>query len=797
MTPLLLRPAAAAAIGLSGGILTASLAGAVAAGAATILAALWARRRGVLSRPFVAAALAAAAWFSAGAFRAAAAFGAVAADHYARLAAGDGPVRLRARVGSAPRLLGEPGAPRGYAAVGEARAISRDGALRKTSGAVRLFLPPDGAWAAGQMIEGTGRLAYARGPTNPGQPDFGAMDRRAGILASVSFAAADVAVVRPSSGSAALRERIRGAVATAFARRAAPETAAFLSAILLGLRDDLPRDWTERFRESGTVHFLAVSGLHLLLLLSPAALLLRLAVPWPRPRAAALIALGVGYAWLVGFTPSISRACVLWAVYWGADLVGRPRDFANALAVAFCAILVAAPHQIFLPGFQLSFAACGALAYLAPALPPRAAAGPPARSRARRWASRVGDAIRLSAAAWLATAPLVLWHFNILTPAAVVGNLLLSPVVAAALSGGAALAVLDPVLPAAGAALGRLLDVAAAALSGTAGALAALPGGCVYVPAPPLALVATFLACLAGIATPLRRTAAVAAAAVVIGWGAHMRLARPEPGFVVLDVGQGLCAFLTTDAGRTVMYDCGSYGGRDPVPAVVAPALWARGVRRIDVLVLSHPHADHANGVGSLLKRFSVSVACVGPAFGDTPAGRQILADLAAVGVPCRAVAAGDRLPLSDPDWTASVLFPPAGAPPADPNDRSLVTALTRADGLRAARAVPFRGGDAVTLGRGSLRILLTGDLEEEGIGRFLASAGDAAAAEVVVIPHHGSATAAAAPLAAAARAAAAVNPARRGFASPATLAAFRRAGARVYETWRDGAVVVAWETGR
>ncbi len=122
----------------------------------------------------------------------------------------------------------------------------------------------------------------------------------------------------------------------------------------------------------------------------------------------------------------------------------------------------------------------------------------------------------------------------------------------------------------------------------------------------------------------------------------------PRPGALeaeVLAVGHGLAVVVQTADGRAFLYDCGRM--RDPSVGrrVIAPALWSRGVRRLDAVILSHADADHYNGLPDLLDRFAVGAVLVPPGFEGpaNPGAGRLLDSARARGVPVRTIVAGDR----------------------------------------------------------------------------------------------------------------------------------------------------------
>ncbi|HEX8201271.1 MAG TPA: alpha/beta fold hydrolase, partial [Isosphaeraceae bacterium] len=222
----------------------------------------------------------------------------------------------------------------------------------------------------------------------------------------------------------------------------------------------------------------------------------------------------------------------------------------------------------------------------------------------------------------------------------------------------------------------------------------------------------------------------------------------------------------------TLLYDCGRM--RDPRVGrrVIAPALWARGVRRLDAVILSHADADHYNGLPDLLDRFAVGALYVPRGFaGAANPGTDLLLDAArARGVPVRPIAAGDRWDLGGAA-TLHVLHPPAGwRPEAPDNARSAV----------------------LELAEGGRRFLLTGDIEGEGLTALLAQSSPAP--DALLAPHHGGRSANPPALYAWADPALVVVSQRR--PPPWTRDALEPLAARgipVLRTWQRGAIRLRW----
>jgi competence protein ComEC len=249
--------------------------------------------------------------------------------------------------------------------------------------------------------------------------------------------------------------------------------------------------------------------------------------------------------------------------------------------------------------------------------------------------------------------------------------------------------------------------------------------------------------------------------------------ARPAVEVVFLDVGQGDAGVAFLPGGEVIVID----GGPDPRAQVLVPFLRRRGVRRVDLVVLSHQHPDHAGGLAELLRQFPIGELWTNGRESEDPAVRALLAEAAARHVPLGAP--GSRR------WgevTLDVLAPrdAAGAVVADPldaeNDASLVLRLRY-------------GGRAV---------LFAGDIEAAAEAALVARA--PGAVDVLKVPHHGSRTSSSEELLEALRPRWAVASLADGnryrFPHPDVVARYREHGVSLLRTDRDGAVSVRVSRG-
>jgi len=342
-----------------------------------------------------------------------------------------------------------------------------------------------------------------------------------------------------------------------------------------------------------------------------------------------------------------------------------------------------------------------------------------------------------------------------------------------------------------GALFAELLRLCTAALLATVDWFSRWPAGAYRIPAPPPWLLVGFFAAVVSLSIAARlhlrrawRLGLCALLAVLVWAVATFPLApATDPGklsLTVLDVGQGDALFLAAPDGRTMLIDAGGQfpgtlgrgfrRGIDIGEQVVSPFLWHLGLKRIDIVLLTHAHLDHMDGIYSVLDNFRVGQVWISRGL-DTPAFRELLARASARGTNVVYQRRGERFAWGG--MVGEFLWPESNSSAAEPsNNDSLV----------------------VRLSFGGFRFLLPGDIEgpvEEKLVAFAEPLG----AQFLKIPHHGSKSSTSPGfLAAVAPAVAAVSVADSnpfGHPHPDVLARLENRAVRILRTDRNGAIRV------
>ena len=202
------------------------------------------------------------------------------------------------------------------------------------------------------------------------------------------------------------------------------DTGAFMRAILLGDRSELPKDMQICFKNSGTMHVLAISGLHVGIIAAVLLFIFRIFGVKREISYLCTMMFLVFFSFMTLLRPSVVRAVIMACIIIIGRLLGKRTDIYNSLSAAAVFILVRNPKDFFNVGFQLSFAAVLSIAYLTPRLTRFIKYKP--HSYIVKW---FYTSLMVSFSAWIGTFPLILYYFNIVTPVSVIANLFILPLI--------------------------------------------------------------------------------------------------------------------------------------------------------------------------------------------------------------------------------------------------------------------------------------------------------------------------------------------------------------------------------
>ncbi len=557
----------------------------------------------------------------------------------------------------------------------------------------------------------------------------------------------------------------------------AAEEASLLEAMVLGHRSRLDRRLNDIFIRAGCIHFLAVSGVHVVIVMFLVRLACRAFMASPRVSTWAMLLAVCIYAAIAEPRPPILRAAVIASLYCVSRLLGRERARLNWISASAILLALFDPPMVFDVGYQLSFAAVLGVCYLSPALLTGVASArrkyelvilkrPRADEDRRLMATQampqhlssrllrtgwrgvnryIKAGLAITFGAWLAALPLVADHFQRVHLWGALNSLVAFPLVMIVMALGFVKLVVGGILPGVGSVVGGARTAADSLLISLVQRLGSLPGASLAAPSPPWWVIVSYCVLLLSFVLRFPRD-------VLPSWGpapvhGQQQSAQPRaPGYIcsvalallvvcsvawrwprtadrlvvtVLSVGAGSATVIELPEGQTILYDAGSSSPSDVGRNTVVPFLRHRGITQIDRLYLSHPNLDHFSGLPSILEEVETGpIVLNGYYDARSPRrspSRHLLDLLAAREHPI------ETLDPATSQWklggvTFELLWPRGDL------DETLLTNDT---------------STVLRLSYAGHSILLTGDIEERGQKALLQR--NALRADVLVLPHHGS----------------------------------------------------------
>ncbi len=411
--------------------------------------------------------------------------------------------------------------------------------------------------------------------------------------------------------------RLRRSIGDLLSAAFPADTAPFAKALLLGDTSQLGYETDTDLKISGIRHVAAVSGLHVSILFS-----LISAVAFRKRFLTALISLPVLllFAAVAGFTPSVTRACLMSALMLAAPLFRKTYDGATALSFAALVILAINPLSITNAGFQLSVASVAGIYLFSSGIQEwiRSFFG---KVKGRTFKGRLigwfSGSVSVSLSAMPLTVPLCAWYFGTVSLVGVLTNLLTLWIITFIFYGLISVCLVGWIWQSAAVILGALLSVPIRYVLLVAKIMAHLPLSAVYTRSPYIVVWLVFVYLLLGIFLISKyRQPWQFAACAVLGLSVALLASWWEPlkddvRLTVLDVGQGQCLLLQS-RGQTYMVDCG--GDRDSETAdTAAETLLSQGISRLDGLILTHLDRDHAGAAEELLSRIDTDLLILPP----------------------------------------------------------------------------------------------------------------------------------------------------------------------------------------
>ncbi|MCD6353741.1 MAG: DNA internalization-related competence protein ComEC/Rec2 [Proteobacteria bacterium] len=522
-----------------------------------------------------------------------------------------------------------------------------------------------------------------------------------------------------------------------------------LKALIVGDRTGIAKNIAAGFNRAGIGHVLAISGLHIGIIATASFIFFRWLLSYSKlflwnawtKKGAAILSLFpvILYGLISGMSPSTQRAVIMVTVFLMTFLFEKEQDPMNTLAIAAMIILVASPPSLFSISFQLSFIAVLSIIY-GWSLRYAGNKGMIKKAWHIRIMGRLFSFALVSFFAILGTLPIVMFYFNQISLVGIITNLLIVPIIGFVVVPLGLISVLLYPLSI----FGALICIKA-----SAGVLAYALSIVHYIAGFPFAAIKTItpnffeICCYYILAwailnlkrAGLRRKAAVIVAVFVILAGsvdacywAYNRFWRDDLRVTIIDVGQGSAALIELPEGRCFLIDGGGVSDNsifDVGARIVAPVLWRKKIKTIDTIVLSHPNADHLNGLLYIARHFNVKRLWCNSDSADINSYREFveiirknrIETIAFKDMPRTYEINGARLEILHP--------------PKDYIDKTKNEKQRNLNNNSLVIKISF----------GSKSILFPGDIMAQAERDIVATHGDELKSTVLVAPHHGSKT--------------------------------------------------------
>ena len=481
-------------------------------------------------------------------------------------------------------------------------------ALNGTFYKVRAHYVDSDTLSPGDTLHGT----FSLGSTLQGGSTQSPRSRSDGVYL-IAYSSGEVTAEHPDrmpwwGYPAYLRGYLSGLIDSSFPDSSAP----FAKALLLGITEDLDYETDTAFKVSGIRHVVAVSGLHVTILFSVIFFL-----TGKKSWLAALIGIPVlfMFAAIAGFSPSITRACIMHGLMAMAMLLRREYDPPSALAFAVLTMVLCNPWVVANVGFQLSVT-CMIGIYLFSEPIKNWLLASRRWGKYRGWRKKVlgmiAVSVSVSIGATVLTTPLCAYYFGMVSLVSVITNLLTLWIISFIFYGILAVCLVGTVWATAAACLGSILSVPIYYVLYLTKAIASIPMAAVYTNSGFIViwLVISYLFLAVFLLNGRKWGMVLSCCSTILLCGALVASwllpLRDECRVTVLDVGQGQCVLIQS-GGRNYLVDCG--GDSDTAAADKAAALLlSQGIHRLDGLILTHYDQDHAGGVSMLLSRVAADV---------------------------------------------------------------------------------------------------------------------------------------------------------------------------------------------
>lgn len=574
----------------------------------------------------------------------------------------------------------------------------------------------------GREVMVSGTLNIPKGSTNPEGFNYRTYLSHNGISATLFAMEYNLRLGEENRGNFLVKLGLymRSRIVYVINESLPPQQAGLLNGMLIGYKQDLSEEVQDAFSDSGLSHIMAVSGSNVAFIILPLVFIFGKLKIRQKYANISIIAILMIFTLITGFEPSVLRAVIMAAVILIGQIIWRETEVFTSISFAALLLLFYNPGILFNIGFQLSFAATISLVLFYKYIKEKLSF--------KFLPSFVVDVLAATISAQIGVLPITVFYFNKVSVVSILSNLLVVPIVEFITILGSLMALLGQIHVGLSILIGYINNVLLSFVLLVTKFSASMPWSVITLTTPSVILVICYYAAITyffwykpKFKAKLNVKYFALAALLVFGTIVYGVITPKELEVTFLDVGQGDCALIKTSQGKTVLIDGGGYSSATNKSTsvgenIVLPFLLDCGIGRLDLVIATHGHDDHIQGLISVLKELKVDNLIIPEITLD--AGLESICKIAGQEkIQLEMCASGDSIKLDNMTYL-DVLAPKKGTyiEKSPLNNNSLVLKLHYKD----------------------ISILFTGDIEKEAEDILISDNIDLKA-DVLKVAHHGS----------------------------------------------------------
>ncbi len=600
-----------------------------------------------------------------------------------------------------------------------------DNKTEEYSGKVLLSTPSEGLFFNyGNEISILGTLVIPTGRRNPGGFDYRRYLARSGISATVFAKKENIEVLQNNRGNILVKTGLilKGKIIDVIINSIPKQQAGLLNGMLIGYREGLSEEVQKAFRDSGLTHIMAVSGANILFIVVPLIFLLRNILKFNQ-KSANILVIGVLilFVYITGFQPSVLRAVIMAMVILAGQILRREADIYASLSFAAILLLLYNPALLFDIGFQLSFTATLSIVLFFKNIR--------GIINFKYIPSIIEDIIAATLAAQVGVLPISVYYFNNISLISLVTNVIVLPIVEIITVIGSLMAIFGQFNLIFSQTIGYVISPLLSFVLYTTKIASSIPYAVIQVVTPSILYIVVYYLMFWFLLwyKPLHNFKIKAKHYIIAFIFAGLIISLPhllphKLQVVFIDVGQGDCEFIKTYSGETVLIDGGGFNavlnpGRSSIgDTTTIPFLLDYGVSSLDIVVATHGHDDHIQGLEAVLERFPVKNLVI-PDIDRKKEFEKIIKIAENKNIKVVFCQQGDIIKLDD-KTNLTVLFPKKN--------------------FKIDQSPLNNGSLVLKLQYKKTTVIFTGDIEDEA-EHLLLSEGTDLKADVLKVAHHGS----------------------------------------------------------